>query len=591
MNYEDRIGNKNIIFNTDVSGLTLSVEAVVDGDIIASIIIVNTNDGALSIEKFSICGFGIHGFTKEELQLGLKGLGRKIMLKCLTAVIKIYSFNRDTIITSIDVDTYPILEKIGFEYKDGVLYQRVGLVIDELKTQLGNPCENGFSPIASGTYGCVFYPHLLSKGDDVDSPRDSRLISKLMTLNEATIEHSEQKSVKKQLRQILKPELEEEQYIFSIGGVQEIGPVTEDDLDGYEKNCANFLRSNQYDKTILENDLTRGTFRKLDGINGGADLSSWGKKMTPEILRDMLYAFGKDDGLLDAIVKMNNAGVVHSDMKDGNLVWKGGDNPIGIIDWGLASTGSSAEWRRGYPINVPMYNTPLVSAMFHQEFQGMMDNFNVLDVKTNQTAVYQRVCRALVLEVVNAKKESGWTGTHLYTHITILNDILKMSNTDVEVTKIIEDESKPYGLKKSEKLYITVLSIQLMSIYRIHPDAIGGSAAKFWDDVFKYNIDIWGAMTTFTGIARELYYYKPKGYGNLKKLYSILRKVVVSGDLQINKIDVEELKMNLLEAADEIPIENDDLFLEAMFSPKLQTKDNVLFLEAMFSPKLPNQLI
>jgi hypothetical protein len=558
------INSKTIEIDISFSDDNILVKASTATDDIGILKLTSTND-RVEITQFGISTDINSVFTTEQLSTGLKGLGRIMLYESLENGISESLFNRESVIYTTDSDLWVILEKLKFEKKDGIIQQQVGVVIDVLRNQIGT-LGNGFAPIGAGTYGCVFNPHLPSEGVSADAPRDPRLISKLMTIEDANNEFGEQIDVKEQLEfaGILKPEYEEEQYIFSIGGVQKVGDVTEEDLIGYETKCRNFRDDMRFSKSSLQDPKTRANFRKLDGLNGGRDLFHWTNILTPTILKDMITAFAKEGGLIDAIVQMNDADVFHSDLKSGNLVWKGGDNPIGIIDWGLSHVdmgnyedtwGVDAD----FPMGVWMYNTPMISVIYNEPFQKAAEKLNISKYRDDEHMLTERLQNSLMRILFTEKNNPNYQASHIAAQKNNLNIVLGLNSITTRCRQIFSNKVAKFTEK--EKIFLTVLTEQLMSIYKHYPDAIGGDGSSFWDKVYKHNSDIWGAMTTFIDVAKILTIVGgTQNFGEVELLHKILEKVFVSNEWQYGKIDVDSLKSDMMAFAD--TFDNNELFFE-----------------------------
>ena len=428
--------------------------------------------------------------------------------------------------------------------------------------------DNGFSPVGAGTYGCVFIPHLLTLGVDPNIPRDPRLVSKLMTDEDAEEEFLEQVGVKDRLEEkgILRDEYEEDQYLFAIGGVKEIGDLTDSDVVGYEKICKNF-EGDMSNAENLKKSTTRSMFRKLDSLNGGSDLDFWTDNITPVVLKDLVSAFAKKDGLLDAIVKMNNAGVNHADLKAGNLVWKGGDSPIGIIDWGLTHVDEGDNWGSDddFPMGAWMYNAPYVSVIFKDMFKDMMDHIKENGLGANpigssEPEFVTRLQKTLILILHNEKQDPSWPrGSHLGSHMSYIKTLLGLYKApEVRSPERIFMNSNA-NFTTDETNLLQIMYQHVYAVYENYPDAIGDDGREFWEEVYKYNCDIWGAMTTFTGIARELQRaakitgVKNGEYGDVDMLYKILSEIFIESKASSTKIDIPTLQASLMKFAETIP--------------------------------------
>jgi hypothetical protein len=560
------INSKTIEIDISLSDDNILVKASTTTDDIGILKLTTSSNDRVQITQFGISTYINSVFTTEQLNTGLKGLGRIMLYESLETGISESLFNRESVIYTTDADLWIILEKLKFEKKDGIIQQQVGVVFDVLRNQIGT-LGNGFAPIGAGTYGCVFMPHLPSEGVSSGAPRDPHLISKLMTIENANNEFDEQIAVKEQLDYagILKPEYEEKQYLFSIGGVQKVGDISDDDLVGYETKCRNFRDDIRFSKSSLQDPKNRNNFRKLDGLDGGRDLVHWTNILTPTILKDMLTAFAKEGGLLDAIVQMNDADVFHSDLKSGNLVWKGGDNPIGIIDWGLAHVDMGEDeddWGMDadFPMSAWMYNTPMISVIYNEPFQKAAETLNFSKYRDDEHMLSERLQNSLMHNLFTEKKNPNYQVSHIATLKNNLNIVLGLNSITTRCRQIFSN--KVVQFTKKEQIFLTVLTEQMMSVYKHHPEAIGGDGSSFWDKVYKHNSDIWGAMTTFIDVTKILTIVGgTQNFGEVVLLHKILEKVFVSNEWQYGKIDVDSLKSDMLAFAD--TFDNNELFFEA----------------------------
>lgn len=550
------INSKSIEIEVYSTKNTIVVEA---SDNIGILKLLKTSEDRVCITKF-----GIRGDINSASTTDLKGLGRIMLLNALKNGISNSLITNRTIIYATDSDFFKVLEKLKFKRKDGVLQQPVGSVIDVLKKQIDG-IRNGFAPVGAGTYGCVFDPHLPDSGVSADASRDPRLISKLMTSEAANDEVMEQWDIYKRLNDngILKPPTEEDQYLFSIGGSKSIGELADDDLVGYQ-SCSNFSELEQ-EKLLDPNQ--RGDFKKLDQLNGGRDLNHWIKTLTPTSLKDMVTAFAKKDGLIDAIVKMNSVGVYHSDLKAGNLVWKGDKNKISIIDWGIGYVDGPDKWgvQNDYPMNAWMYNAPLLSVIFKQGFANV--------VNMSPGTLEEKLHRSLINVMRDDKTDPSHPYTHLATHKNNLKNILDLNSVTIKSHRSFTKNR----FTSKEQTLLTVMSNQLDDLHEQHPTS---TSKDFWDDVYRHNSDIWGAMTTLIGIAVDI--SQMDGFGDVSLLSKILYKVFVSNDWQTSKIDTNLLKSDLMAFADSIRIPNaDETELMSTF-PDMENleKNIVLFLSS-----------
>lgn len=300
-------------------------------------------------------------------------------------------------------------------------------------------------------------------------------------------------------------------------------------------------------------------------------------QITPKVLKAMVYAFASDGGLLDTIVKRNERGVFHGDINAENLVWGGGDNPIGIIDWGESSFTELQE----QPCSC-RYNNPMVSLVFSADFRKYMSAHQcnmeakgliqkkgegeepTTETLETSTKIHDltnvHISKYLTRELVKYKRKSSH-GSYFAIHEGMVRNITSLYPYDDTKKYTHEYEEGwctlnlytdgPFREDMDAQLYLSILHQQIMELWgwTIPGNLLGG--VEFWNDVYKYNVDIWGAMTTFNLMLTP---DDDVAYGDLELFGKMLCHVFVDTDSQTHRIDVEVLKEELLEYGDSIKL-------------------------------------
>ena len=225
--------------------------------------------------------------------------------------------------------------------------------------------------IASGSYGCVFYPSLKC----ITNPNTNE-ITKLMTKKDGMNEYI----LNLQIKQILKNIPNYSKYFIFIHSKCNLENITENDLNNYSK-CGIFdelkiPRSDIFfhkDKFLVLN-------QRFGGIEFGELLEKniLSKKMNKIINMGIVL-------LTNAIIPMNKLKVYHFDLKTNNIM---SDKNLGIIDWGLAminpdlTTLSNSSLCSKFIFNLPFSNV-IFSHKFHSYYNKNDVEGSVADYLNN----------------------------------------------------------------------------------------------------------------------------------------------------------------------------------------------------------------
>jgi hypothetical protein len=171
--------------------------------------------------------------------------------------------------------------------------------------------------IASGTYGCVFYPGLACEG----ASRQPNTVSKLMSEENANEEYDESALVRV-AASTLGP-LTRDMFILPMQAPCVPARLALTDLKGVRDVCPKFRDIN----------TTRADLRILTQEYGGIALN------TIDLDRADHRTFARiTSGLIDllyAVRQLNLRGVLHGDVKAANVVFNPADGKVRLIDWGF----------------------------------------------------------------------------------------------------------------------------------------------------------------------------------------------------------------------------------------------------------------
>jgi len=419
---------------------------------------------------------------------------------------KTVMFNEQDAIT----DTFYILS-----YKNDTLTRQISqhghiTTIDE---------GGAFAPIAAGSYGCVFFPRLLSLGEPAGTRRGKSLISKLMTIEAAQDEWEEQVAIKERLILSGVARDEDVRYIFGVSpGVQEVGNMTVDDMTKCGTICTNF----DYKLTremISSAKWRKKNVRKIDQPNGGLSVGSIIKQAVDktDTFSKLMELYVRDDGLLDNISAMNAAGVYHNDIKSHNMTVSDDFSQISIIDWGLASITPSklddnaGDWQ---PMSTWQFNIPITNVFYLPQFISKFRNAG------NMTTEF---IWEVVTDLVMSEYEKGEAVDAHLTFCVSYVDLYRRMKRDWNpkyIDKVSNEQSNrimnsgDYETSGRSIMYFCAVMVRriiniirsfksMVTTYR-RVDGVDKPGENYFNSVFKHNVDIWGAMTVIMDSIRKI---------------------------------------------------------------------------------------
>lgn len=183
----------------------------------------------------------------------------------------------------------------------------------------------------SGGFGCLFIPVLKCKNKTIKHG-NTKMVSKLMTQKNANREYRIITSVKMILKKI--PDYNKYFLLDNISLCSDIDKIPDKELTNFDEKC-NALTKKGYSSKNINKNLTN--IASLNIPYGGIDVSDYLIKY-----KDSQKYINFNDGmiklLLNGIIKMNDLGIYHCDIKDTNILININKNKIEpkLIDWGLA---------------------------------------------------------------------------------------------------------------------------------------------------------------------------------------------------------------------------------------------------------------
>ena len=377
----------------------------------------------------------------------------------------------------------------------------------------------GGKAIASGGYGCVFYPALKCK----TKKKRTSGVSKLLTKKAAQEEFNEAKEIRSVMDKI--PGIEK--YILLPESMCKPDELTTEDLEDYNVTCKKHIGARQ--------GLNRYTI--LNMPLGGVDISEYISKNTFGQKRLLAGTNASTfitvnnkiiELLLNAVSKLNEEKLLHADLKAENILI---DNDLNcrIIDWGLSFSTqdkpsdhffTEMEWR---PIqfNIPCSNI-LFSNFYMMAINEMLDemDFDGKDISPSQIAVF------LKKQFPNYLEEYGRG------HYDYVTDIFKM---------LIDNLSLNLKPKDMIFKYISKCVYKFIRQDRKLSFDING----YINEVFIYNCDIWGLLSCYFDFLKSTYDNSVQAIAFRKQLSSVLYKYMI--DCDDSRINIQELAHDLNE--------------------------------------------
>ena len=328
------------------------------------------------------------------------------------------------------------------------------------------------------------------------------MISKILTKPDGAKEMAE---VKKTLAAVKK--IPNYAKYFAVTNYKrcEPGKLTEEDKKEFHYYCSGVL-----DTTPTAFNKDRGMYELIVSPDMGSDLSDSIKEMVYQKFKTSDQVQNVVKGLLklnkaltgtlkNGIVKLQKEGFYHSDIKPQNLMtdlvkegqFSDGFNYVKVIDFGLAR----AQPTKYYMVNTFMlFNAPMSSVLFDLKFAQDLNTKlyrtqqyeeaymekpkNDNELSPGMLRVINNECDDLAKSIVNGRKG----------HTDYLIDVLKATRTKFNKEKLIEMLSN--YLRAAINASIITEAYKGMTYKRYSREAL-------WNNVYKYNLDVYGTLTYF----------------------------------------------------------------------------------------------
>jgi serine/threonine protein kinase len=347
--------------------------------------------------------------------------------------------------------------------------------------------------LASGTAGCIFKPPLLCQGQ---KERSVGMVTKLMTTRDAETEYD----IIKYFQPIISKIPNNEEY-FVLNQITQCKPqtYTEEDLSDFNEKCS-ALTNQGITKALVESETRKGRIMGLQLPDGGMDLSDYlaDNKMDSNKIIEVNNALIKL--ITKGISPMNKAGIVHNDLKAPNIVYNEHTKSAKIIDWGLADIVKKSQVlpRTNLPL---MFNEPFTNLLFYRDSRGYIikrrfDRFipelnaikRVSEVlKTDNLKEKERI---LTLEIKKWFQSSFFSSVDIAYRAFGSRDVLGHFGY-IQRVYFENNSDETINLICSQIAHVLMKFSYDSASNTIKPFDIHG----FFQNVFRYNVDIYGLLT------------------------------------------------------------------------------------------------
>ena len=420
--------------------------------------------------------------------------------------------------------------------------------------------------IAAGGFGCVFRPPIKCKSPSQEAKQKNKnYIVKLMENRYVADEMSE---VNKYLP-IIKTIPGYKKY-FLLDDIFPCDPdeLTSEDKKGLDRKCGNLRRMGINAANINQS----RNLRRLSMLNipdGGTSIKTVISKMSDKIAnnnKETFKQFGHLNNSLirtlqNAVVPMNTKGIIHCDLKADNMLvdeTKLGDGEpyVKVIDWGLGSVFNP----NGNTIPDGVKRRPI---SFNNPFGVLL--FNTYEVRQ-------------AFSNMHAEHPGNQNYKYLAYHILkMCNNMVGPGHTQYFTQFIMPDLAKPYinlsqtlpdGFSgfigndaSSANMGIFSFNVIIDHLEQVLKKYFNPSTKRFDEkayffDVYRWNVDVWGFLTTYLQLAEDSTSVSYTKYRNSKIIQSaadVAYKYCLSGDYAAKRIPISELVSDLQRITTAIP--------------------------------------
>lgn len=420
------------------------------------------------------------------------------------------------------------------------------------KTSKHNSSEDeAGQAIAAGGFGCVFKPAIVCRDSAVNDKMQKtgyEYISKVMIARYA---REEMKEVNRVLP-IVKNIPNNKRY-FLLDGIFEcrnFGPLNAEDLKGFTSKCRNLQREGISSNNVNNN---LGSLSTIYIPFGGDSVATTVKTLAKQYIANPnsttvqkkigLLVWGLSDVLENAVVPMNNLGLVHLDLKGDNMLInqnaleKNKMPYVKIIDWGLAGVVPKSGIAKAAKNRPLQYNTPFSNILFNTTLVG---NIILGDCYTNEITAMQITSIATQIVVKNVKDWSGHADYIAQDLQQFLAPYNKATGSISTLNSKADCTTEPLTIIVE---YIATILRKYMKknvnkgLYRCDFDS-----NAYFEEVYRYNCDVWGLLTAFQNFIEQYSSYSKYRDNKLARAMSnIMFKYCFSPTYAAERIPIKDV--------------------------------------------------
>lgn len=361
----------------------------------------------------------------------------------------------------------------------------------------------GGKPIASGSYGCVFKPALLCQGDTERAPGT---VTKLMNIQNFKDEEEEIKKIAPYLAKI-----PNNQKYFVVTQIKKCVPqgYTQEDLTDFNKVCRPLLKgingSYMTNASYIEKDTQKGYFVGLNLPDGGMDLFDYLINSNPSKQDLVKFLQSYSELIQHGIRPMNIVGVFHLDVKAENMVYKPDTNEVKLIDWGYAEY---LPEKAPAPVfnRTLMQNRPFTNVLFYNrpDKNPVLKFFRVFLLNDGNRKAGTPISAILKQQGITTKerkriiidKLANELRTSIFFNKSSIVNYFGSQRALGHYNYIVTDYFGGLPAKMLSTISLQIASVLVEFSYNEKRNHfVDFDINRFYHTVFKYNVDIYGALT------------------------------------------------------------------------------------------------
>ena len=420
------------------------------------------------------------------------------------------------------------------------------------RTRKTNRDDEAGAAIAAGGYGCVFRPPIGSVANQARI--DSRpYITKVMSKKAAKEEMTE---VTKFLPLVKTIKNYEKYFLLDDIFLDEnFGPLTAEDKIDFNQKCDLALPG----ITAKNVNTNLATLSALYIPDGGTSIQEVFRQLGPRIGTDADHVFGAVvagmiNVLKGAIIPMNKKGIVHNDLKGGNMlvandsIYSAKLNvpDIKLIDWGLAKQVPDRHTGHDIVSNLPLqFNAPFSIILLNASVAKVIRLYSSTRIITGD--INNVVLKGLAVELLDSTQTNIGEGHSGYISTLFDNLVVPFNNPGIGVFGISQKCVNSANLNFS---YVVDYIADVLDNFMVIENK-GASESYFLNieayyyNVYIYNCDIWGFLSSLLdyvmSIPRRLYAQSSMA----QKITYILFKYCYSTKYASIRIPIAELLTDL----------------------------------------------